>query len=292
MLKITSKDNEKIKLLKKLGQKKYREKHGKFLVENWNIIKDAGVDFEALFVTEDFLKKGELSLRAERSNPDEIATSLLDKLGAPRNDIKNIFLITKEINKSFTSLDTPSGICAIYKKSSPLSHSRESGDLEIDFKKSVIYLNEINDPGNLGTILRSAVAFGFKNIVLDEKCADLYNPKTISAAKDAVFKLNFSFDKNLKILEKIKKEMKILSTDILTGTAITPLSTRSTKWFRKQNKFCLVFGNEARGVEGKIKKLADDFIKIQMSEEMESLNVAVSAGIILHEFYKNQKVVK
>lgn len=246
---ISSKDNEKIKLLKKLKLKKYREEYNKFFVENFNIIKDAGEEIETLFITESFIEK-------RKPEFDFILKNL---------KTKDYYIISDNLNNFFSELDTASGICAVYEK-------REE---KIDFKKSIIYLNGINDPGNLGTILRSALAFGFKNIVLDETCADLYNAKTISAAKDSIFKLNILHDNNLKVLKNIKSKMKIFTTRLEGGEDIASL--------KKEKIFCLVLGSEARGVSEEIEKLSDKFIKIKMSDKIESLNVASAAAVIFYE---------
>ncbi len=251
-MKIISTDNEKIKFLKKLGDKKVRDVSGQFLVENLIIIYDAmkaGFKPVQLFVSEDLLEK-------ENEKLDLIIAKFPD-----------FFVINEKVNKYFSSLTTPSGICAIFEKK----------EKEINLDEIVIYLNAIADPGNLGTILRTAVAFGIKNIVVDEKCADIYNAKTISSAKDAIFKLNISKDENLKIFSEIKKAMPVFVTS-LEGELI------DDKIFKKE-KFCLVLGNEANGVEERIIKLADKKVKIPMSSEIESLNVAVSAGILFEKIY-------
>ncbi|PIR66792.1 MAG: hypothetical protein COU51_02145 [Parcubacteria group bacterium CG10_big_fil_rev_8_21_14_0_10_36_14] len=237
MEKIESKDNAKIKILRKLSQKKYRDELGLFIVENIKTIQDADLTPKMLFGTN---KK------------------ILEKL---KSDEK--YLINEEVNKSFSSLDTPSGIVALYKKE----------EKKISYSSRVVYLNGINDPGNLGTIFRTALAFDFNHIVVDEKCADIYNPKTIQAGKDAIFKLSITHDKNLKILKEIKEKMNIISTRLEAG--------KSPEKFRNK-KICLVLGSEAHGVDRSIQKLSNDFIKIKISKEMESLNVAIVAGIILY----------
>lgn len=249
---ITSKNNEKIKLLKKLKLKKYREKYNKFFVENFNIINNAGAEIEELFITESFLKK-------RKREVDLIFKKV---------KIKEYSVISDFLNKTFSELETASGICAIYKRP----------EEKIDFKKSIVYLNGINDPGNVGAILRSATAFNFKNIVLDETCADLYNFKTIAAAKDSIFKLNIVHDKNLEILKKIKKKMKIFATGLKGGEDIAEL--------KKEKLFCLVLGSEARGVSEEIEKIANDLVNIKMKGEIESLNVAAAAAIIFYELGK------
>lgn len=246
---IKSKDNDKIKFLRKLSQKKFRKQYGEFLVENLIIIEDAqkaGFNFEELYVTKDFIK----------ANKERFAS--LSK----SNDY---FIIDKKINKSFSSLDTSSGICGVYKKP----------ESKINFDSHIVYLNKISDPGNLGTILRSALAFDIKNIVLDN-CADLYNPKTISAAREAIFKLNFEFDDSGEILKEIKTHLPIVATSLQGDSELENLP---------KDKFCLVLGNEVSGVEEEVLKLADYEIKINMSDNIESLNVASAAAIIFYNIY-------
>jgi len=254
---ITSKDNAKIKTLRQLGQKKYRDKSGKFLVENAVIIRDAtnaGIFFDTIFITEDFLEKN-------RAIFDLIAN---------KTKMTEYYLIDEKINGSFSSMDTPPGIAAVYSKP----------ENKIDLAKPAIYLNSINDPGNVGTILRSALAFDLKNIVIDEHSADVYNPKTISAAKDAIFKLNIEFDKDLKILKDIKKKMPVIATRLEKSDRLDIL--------KKQKLFCIVLGSESHGVDKTIRDISDNFIRIPMSDKIESLNVAASAAIIFYEIYSHK----
>lgn len=257
ILEITSKDNAKIKILKQLSQKKYRDESGKFLVENAVIIRDAakaGIVFDAIFATKDFINKDKekFDFIIEKSNTSEYC------------------LIDEKINKSFSSMDTAPGIATVYSKL----------ERKIDYNSPIIYLNAINDPGNLGTILRSALAFGLKNIVIDERSADVYNPKTINAAKDAIFKLNIEFDKNLKILKEIKEKVPVFSTRLEKSEGLEIL--------KKQKLFCAVLGSESHGVDKTIQEISDSFIRIPMSSEIESLNVAASAAIVFYEIFKNK----
>jgi RNA methyltransferase, TrmH family len=247
---ITSKDNDKIKSLRKLNNKKFRKLNDKFLIENLIIIEDAqkaGNDFEEIFVTHDFIKKS-------RDRFESIAKN------------KDYFLIDHKINKSFSNLETPSGICAVYNKP----------QIRIDLKQTLVYLNKISDPGNLGTILRSALAFDFNNIIIDENCADLYNSKTISAARDAIFKLNIEFDENKELLKNIKNKMPIIVSSLQGDSDIDNL---------RKEKACFVFGNEVSGVDNEVLKLADKKVKIKMTDNIESLNVANAAAIIFYHIY-------
>ncbi len=251
MKRITSKNNEKIKELKKLGRKKYRDKLGLFVVENWKIVLDARVKPKSLFVTSEFLE----------DHRDEI-----ERIGT------KVYEIDIKLNKAFSSLETPPGIAAVYHTKPPFSSPLKRGESQ------VIYLNGISDPGNLGTILRSALAFDLTDMVVDESCADIYNPKTIQAAKDAIFKLNISFDEHGQLLRDLKEAMPIIATTLDDADPIENL--------KKHDKFCLVLGSESHGVDQDILKAADHLVKIDMGEQIESLNVAAAAAIIFHEIYR------
>ncbi|MFC1686990.1 TrmH family RNA methyltransferase [Patescibacteria group bacterium] len=252
---ITSSDNSKIKLLKKLRLKKYRNQLDEFVIENAKIIKDAliaGIQPESLYMTNTFVEENDRWISAE-----------LKSLSA-----QEYFGINETINKSFSELVTPPGIAAIYKKI----------HLPITYDSHIIYLNGINDPGNVGAILRSALAFGLKNIVVDESCADIYNAKTLQAAKDSIFKLRIAGDKDQEILKNIKTKMKIFSTRMQQAEKIEIL--------KQEKKICLVLGSESHGVSKEIQSLSDGFVKIDMSKEVESLNVASAAAILFYQLVK------
>lgn len=246
---ISSLDNEKIKYLNKLNNKKERDENQEFFIENLKTISDAlrsGFKPRAVFVTEELM---------ELKDP---------RVARIMEQSQEVYAINEKVNNKFSNLETPSGIAAIFPK---LEGS-------INVLKKNIYLNAINDPGNLGTILRTALAFGFKNIIVDEHCADIYNSKTISASKDAIFKLNIISDKERQAFDKLKAKMKVYSTNLEGGQDPKII---------KDKKYCLVFGSEASGVNQDILDRSDAFIRLEMSQEIESLNVAVAAGIVLYQ---------
>ncbi len=246
--KLESTDNLNIKLLKKLNQKKFRRQEDKFLIENATTIHDAlkkGFDFEALFFTKIFAEKNKETL-------DFLLKS---------SKCENFFIINEKINSYFSSLENPSGISAIYQKK-----KRKHAD------SPVVFLNDIKDPGNLGTILRTAFAFGFKNIVIDQRSAELYNPKTLQASKDSIFSLNIYEDGDINWLKKFNAP--IFTTSSKSGTKLQSLKV--------PKNFCIVFGNETRGIDEEILEISKEKIKIEIKEEIESLNVAISAGILLY----------
>jgi RNA methyltransferase, TrmH family len=247
--KITSPQNSQIKFLEKLNLKKYRQELKQFMVENLTIVRDAfkdGYDFEALFVTAEFAGKHQEQLGYLQNN----------------SQCQNFYLIDSRLNKQYSNLDTPSGITAVY----------DIKEKKLD-KSSVIYLNGISDPGNLGTIMRSALAFNFSNLVLDESCIDVYNPKVINSAKDAIFKLNIIVDKTGNWLGNNK--LPIYTTDSQVGANLGQ--------FKPTKAFCLVLGSESHGISPEIAKLAVKCIRIEISEQIESLNVASAAAILFYE---------
>jgi len=252
IVEINSKDNEKIKALRKLKLKKYREQLGQFKTENLKTINEAikaGIMPEQVYVTHVFLEKHQTEF---------------EKL-----KIQEYIVITNVIYQSFSELEAPLGICAVFSKP----------ESKIKFDSSIIYLNAINDPGNLGTILRSAVAFGYKNIIVDENCADIYNHKTVQASKSAIFKLNIEQDKELKLFDQIKsKKFKIIAS-VLDEKASDLVEVELDK------DHCLVFGSESHGIDKKIQKQADEIVKIKIDSQMESLNVASAAAIVMNHFY-------
>lgn len=246
---ISSSQNTQIKLLGKLARKKYRQQLGQFMVENLAIIYDAlasGHDFHSLFVTQEFIDR----------RPEKWAHLREHSL------CTQWYLIDPKLNKQYSQLDTPSGITAVYasKQSALVSH------------QSVVYLNGISDPGNLGAILRTALAFGFVNVVVDEACVDILNSKTINAAKDAFFKLNIVEDKELAWLKETTLPIYAANSD--GGVALAQ--------FQPATVFCLVLGSESHGVGEDVLQLAQASVKIEMSDQMESLNVATAAGILLY----------
>lgn len=259
IIEIESKESKKLKDLNKLKLKKYRERQSEFMVENWKIIQDAasdGIIFKELFVTKSFLEKNNLAIEKFFNE----------------NNIENLFVIADKLGDNVSSLKTPQGVWAVYKMP----------EKEIDFDQSSVYLNNINDPGNLGTILRSALAFGLENIILDEECVDVYNPKVIQAAKDAIFKLNIVFDKNKEAINALKqKNIKIYATDVTRGTALKDT-------FKSSENVCIILGNESHGVKNDLLEMADNLINIKTTSKIESLNVAISGSIIFYEFFNTK----
>lgn len=240
----TSTENNKIKEIKKLNNKKYRDETGLFLVEGEHLVKEA-------------------------INADLIKTLIIES-GYFFENIKNIEIIevSSSVLKYISSLDTPQPIMGIcYKKSSEVIGNR------------ILVLDNIQDPGNLGTIIRSSVAFNVDTIVLSQDSVDLYNSKVIRASQGMLFHINI-IEKELKsFIKDLKRDgYNIISTDVKKG--------KSLKELVKKEKVVIIMGNEGNGVRKDLIDLADDFLYIKMNNDCESLNVAIATSIILYEFDK------
>lgn len=140
---------------------------------------------------------------------------------------------------------------------------------------NVIILDGIQDPGNLGTIIRSAIAFNFSTIILGSNCVDLYNPKVIRATEGMIFHINVLRRNLAEFIPTLKNlGYKIIGTDVQKGIDIKDL---------KVDNIALVLGSEGQGMSAEIKSMCDEFVYINMNQACESLNVGVAASILMYE---------
>jgi TrmH family RNA methyltransferase len=237
---ITSLDNKKVKEWKKLLERKYRDELGLFMVEGLHLVEEA-------------FKKGYL---------EELI--LLD--GTSNHLDKEPTYVTLEIMKYITSLDTPSNTIGICKKV----------DIETNLGNKILLIDSIQDPGNLGTIIRSAVAFKIDTIVLGSNTVDVYNPKCIRGTQGMLFNLNIIEKDLLTFIPILKRdEYHILGTNVNHG--------RDLKTFKPYSKYALIVGNEGAGMQDNLLNLCDDLIYIKMNKDCESLNVSIACSIILYQ---------
>ena len=155
------------------------------------------------------------------------------------------------------------GICKIIDKSEVKSH--------------ILVLDRISDPTNLGTLLRSAVAFGFETVFLSEGCVDPYNDKVIRGSQGAIFKVNIIKGDLLQFLSKIKKTHQILGTNVRVGEDVSNVKIKP--------KLAIILGNEAKGMREEANQFTDNNLYIKMLNT-ESLNVSVAGSILMYEIRK------
>lgn len=239
---ITSKSNNLIKKTKKLLQKKHR--NDSYLIEGWHLFEEAikaEATFRYIFVLEE----------------------MIDRLPADQEAI----LVTSDVLKELTDAPTPQGIVA--------EVVLEDGDLP-DFQTGrYLVLEDVQDPGNLGTMVRTADAAGLDGVILSDKSADLYNPKTLRSMQGSHFHLPV-FRQSLPL---VFAKMKATGLPILATT----LSEQSVDYreLGHLETFALVMGNEGQGISSETADIADQLVHISMPGQAESLNVAVAAGIVI-----------
>ncbi len=239
---VTSLENEKVKKFKKLQKKKYRDQYGEFIIEGEHLIYEA---FKKGLLIELILEEG-VSL----------------SLPVPYT------YYTKEVMSKISTMDTPSSIMGLCRK-------RDDDDFLGD---RILILDEIQDPGNLGTIIRSAVAFNVDTIVLSENTVDLYNPKVLRATQGMLFHINIINRMSNDIIPILKNmNIPIYGTNVHGGIEVKNLSSDEKK------KIAIVMGNEGNGVRKNVLDMCDKYLYINMNEDVESLNVAVATSIILYE---------
>lgn len=239
---ITSKANPLIKQTKKLHQKKYRTQA--YLIEGWHLFEEAraaGAVFEHIFVT------------AEEA----------DKV----SDLPNLVLVSPEVLKELADSPSPQGIVA--------ELALETPDLSELTAGRYLVLEDVQDPGNVGTMIRTADAAGYDGVVITDKTADIYNAKTLRAMQGSHFHLPiYRLDK-----ESLIAHFKAAGIPLLATT----LSDQSVDYrsLPPRQSFALVMGNEGAGISRDMAEQADVLVHITMPGQAESLNVAVAAGILM-----------
>jgi TrmH family RNA methyltransferase len=246
-----------LKQLRSLATKKGREEKKKFLIEGLRLCQEAFHSdwrIETVLYTQEFVE----------SKAGKQLIDLVNQNKFPSYQIKNAVL------KKLSDTKTPPGIL--------FEVSIKEFELDSILKKNLILLlDHLQDPGNLGTLIRSADAFGFGGIILSEGTVELFNPKVVRSTMGSLFHLPILTEVNLpKIIPKLKKEnFQILSTDLEEGTDFEEVKLFS--------KIALIIGNETQGVSSEIFSLADEKIKIPLLGKAESLNASVAGGILMYE---------
>ncbi|KXU03428.1 TrmH family RNA methyltransferase [Streptococcus oralis] len=242
---ITSKANSVVKNAKKLHQKKYRK--SAYLIEGWHLFEEAvqaGVTIEKIFALE----------------------SYRDQLAA----FPQTIWVSEEILLDLADTQTPQGIVAVIQK-------EEVGLPELHQGK-FLFLEDVQDPGNVGTMIRTADAAGFTGVIVSDKSADIYSLKTLRSMQGSHFHLPIYRLPLASFVEEAKKSnLPILATTL----------SRDSKDYRELSSlenFVLVMGNEGQGISSVMAESADQLVHIGMKGRAESLNVAVAAGILMFYF--------
>ena len=233
---IESLNNEKIKYYTKLNDKKYRKSEKLFIAAGEHLVTE---ELKKNIVKEILLLNGE------------------------ENVYGDVTYVTSDILKKVSDLTN-------YPKVLAICYIKD--DLKIE--GNVVALDNIKDPGNLGTIIRSAVAFNYDTILLSEECVDVYNSKVVRATEGMLFNVNIVTCDLFSTLLKLKESgYKIYGTDVVNGESPA----------YESNKHVLIIGSEARGMSNSIREICDKNLYIKMNDKCESLNAGVSASILMYE---------
>jgi len=260
MQKITSKDNEFIKHLKKLKDKKYRDESHEYMIEGIKLVAEAiqeNAPIKHIILCDDCEKN------------EAIPKDLMYEIAK-----HECIYVTEKIFKYLSEVQTPQGILAVIEK--------DNKNQEIDYAQDIIVaLDDVQDPGNLGTILRTVDSIGLTQILVSKGTADSYNPKVVRSTMGAIFRVKII---ECEDLEQTLKEVKRHKYKIV----VSSLQTKNSIYDINYNKKVIIIGNEANGVEQKIQEMADEKVKIPMLGKTESLNASVAAGIILYEYVRQK----
>jgi len=266
---ITSRTNPLIQQLCKLHEKKYRAQESLFVFEGKKLLaeaKDSGVELVHVLAVEDMLPFCAEILGSKSDILIEVGQSVYDKLTL-ENSPEGVFVVARPLDKS--------------KKIATIYDNKSSLETECNTK---LLLSSIRDTGNLGTIVRSAVAFGVDEVILTPDCAEVYNPKTIRASMGAVFRADIT------IVSCEKQAVTALRDDgySVYATALSDTSL-SLGQVELPERCCFVIGNEANGLDGELIAACSETLTIPMACGVESLNAAMAATAILWESFRSRK---
>lgn len=239
---IQSKQNASIKAAKKLLQAKHRK--SSYLLEGWHLFEEAkasGAEIRQVFVVPEM---------AERVSDQE-----------------RVRVVTWEVLKELCETKTPQGIVA--------EVAKFSQDLPQKLSGKYLLLEDVQDPGNVGTMIRTADAAGYKAVFLSERSADIYNQKTLRSMQGSHFHLPIYRGSMLAMVEQCQADgVPVLATTLSS-------SSQDYKSLSLGESFALVMGNEGQGISQEMAEAADSLVHITMPGQAESLNVAVAAGILM-----------
>ena len=290
--KVTSDTNQFIKLAKSLLERKNRDKENLFIVEGFKLIDEAlAADFSLKYlyiIEEESQNNIELNLSVQEAFKKTSTTT--------NNNVEKIFSIPEGLMKKIVSTETAPEALAIFSKKLVQQQS-SNNKIEADFplsnllanlEKVSLYCENLQDPGNLGGIIRTALASGCENIFLDN-CVDIYNPKLIRASAGAVFHVKFH-ETNLEEFLKLKISLNI--QEKITLVATSPRAKHAYYDFKPENheKIILMMGNEGKGLSEKAFSACDTTLNIPINPKVESLNVLAASTVLLFHFQSFNKI--
>jgi TrmH family RNA methyltransferase len=258
---ITAKDNEKVKYTKSLLKSKNRNKESKFIIEGYRILTlaiECNAKIDYVFINEDFEKK----------------TEHVEFLEILKSKNINTYKTTNKIFNELVDTESTQGILAVVK-----FNQRTIEENLTDEHRFVLILDRIQDPGNMGTIIRTADAAGVDAIIALKGCVDIYNPKVIRSTMGSIFDMNIIHATQ----EEAVRLLKLKNFDIVSSYLDTDNYYDKVEY---NYKTALVIGNEANGINDELVSKSDVLVKIPIYGKAESLNAAISSAILMYEIKK------
>ena len=259
---ITSKSNALVVDTGKLQNEKYRKANGLFIAEGVKLAREAldYAEVESLFVM------------------DEEASMHVDLIGKAVECGSNIYILSSDAFRKISTEQAPQGVIATVKYLREI-HKRSDFDGWCGDKR-IIMLDEIRDPGNLGTILRSAEAFGVDGIVLNN-CVDCYNPKVVRGAMGALYRMPLYIAENIvEVTDCLKNAGRRIIGATLGENSLT------LGKYEPERGDCIVIGNEGHGISETVLSACTHTVKIPMAGQVESLNAAAATVAIMWEYHR------
>ena len=275
---ISSKDNKRIKYIRSLLEKgNIRKKNHQFVVEGIKLVDEAleyGKVLEVVCAESLYneLISGDLSGNRLLAENDKNITSYVKKGSS-------LLVVSDTVFKSMSETKTPQGILAVAEM--PDYRLLDKGFLEQAYTKNgkikLLVLEDTADPGNLGTIMRTAEAAGVTGVIMGKGTVDIFNPKVVRSTMGSIFRLPFAYEEDLKeTIKELKKQGISFYATHLKGE-------KSYKDIKYSDRSAILVGNEARGLSYDVADLADTYVLIPMQGKVESLNAAVAAALMMYE---------
>lgn len=281
---IKSGKNPFFKEVKGLKARKNRAQSRLFVIEGLRFVEEgirAGVDIQSLIMTEDFYRKV-VEGEHDSSGSWQVIRDYIRKNEGLRRGEGGPVLFSENIFQEVCSTDNPQGVLAVVRI--PYDTGLDAVASELENWSFVVVLDTLQDPGNMGTVIRTGDAAGVDCVILSEGCVDVYNPKTLRATMGSVFHVPVVKGGScLEIVKRLQeKGYKIFASHLEGSMSIFQADF--------SGKIAVVIGNEGRGIDDSVAKAADCLVKIPMPGKAESLNASVAAGILLYEVVRKKNI--
>lgn len=252
MIKVISSDQNKLyKETLKLLQKKYRDKLGRYIIEGIKIFEEKKDKIEIEYII--------------------LNEKLEERYEYLKNSTYDIYIVSEKMFSKLSDQVNSQGVLIVAKK---------NDNSFLDIKDDIVVLDSIQDPGNLGTIIRTMVAFNFKNLVVTKETCDVFSPKVLRATMGSVFDINIYVEDKKNIIDFLKNKCyNVLTTELDKSSVLL-------ENIELKEKNAYIFGQEGNGISKEFKEISNQKVIIPISSAVNSLNVAISTAIFLYEVNK------